>query len=345
MNIIHEAHIGGLALYVLRKVFTDDETEEMTSKYVDTVKLVINDDSDVYDENGKILARFRKAVIPLDEQTSFYNALGKHLHHIGQLRGIATATELTEEQRKECKTISRASAITKFNGKCKSNIFGYFDTFTPHTKRLMGKTVWKPYARICAWNRKNPEKYQQTLPLIKQVDRLYAKLQPDKYSKQREKADAIFMKIEDTAFTTITTNINFRTALHTDKGDDIDGFGNLSVIEYGSYTGGETCLYQYGVGFNVRGGDILLMDVHQLHGNLPLNLEGDAIRCSIVCYLRAGLWKNTKGMTKEECDAYIQRVQSLGKKSICNVDGLRDCNTDLQALRVIDDEDFGDAKA
>lgn len=35
--------------------------------------------------------------------------------------------------------------------------------------------------------------------------------------------------IKDTAFT--TTNINFKTRLHKDRGDDDEGFGNLVVIE------------------------------------------------------------------------------------------------------------------
>jgi hypothetical protein len=37
----------------------------------------------------------------------------------------------------------------------------------------------------------------------------------------------------------------------------------------GDYTGGETCLPQYGVGVDVRSGDVLFMDVHQHHANLP----------------------------------------------------------------------------
>ena len=38
------------------------------------------------------------------------------------------------------------------------------------------------------------------------------------------------LKIPETAFSTITINRNFRTALHRDAGDYKDGFGNLTVI-------------------------------------------------------------------------------------------------------------------
>jgi len=61
----------------------------------------------------------------------------------------------------------------------------------------------------------------------------------------------------------------------------------------------------------VRTGDILFMDVHQLHGNLPMILEDkDATRLSIVCYLRLNIWKNTKNMTKKQA---IKHNQTLKK--------------------------------
>lgn len=47
--------------------------------------------------------------------------------------------------------------------------------------------------------------------------------------------------IINTAFTTITTNVNFKTRLHKDRDDE--GFGNLIVIEDGKYEGSETCFW------------------------------------------------------------------------------------------------------
>jgi hypothetical protein len=74
-------------------------------------------------------------------------------------------------------------------------------------------------------------------------------------------------QIADTAFSTLTVNMNFRTAMHRDAGDFQEGFGNLSVIEWGRYQGGETLFPQYGVGINLRTGDFVAMDVHQWHCN------------------------------------------------------------------------------
>ena len=70
-------------------------------------------------------------------------------------------------------------------------------------------------------------------------------------------------QIEDTAFSSVTINRNFRTAMHMDDGDFKEGYGNLSVIERGKYSGGATIFPRYGVGFNVRTGDFLAMDVHE----------------------------------------------------------------------------------
>jgi hypothetical protein len=93
------------------------------------------------------------------------------------------------------------------------------------------------------------------------------------------------------------------------------------VIERGKYQGGYTLFPQYGVGFNVRTGDFLAMDVHEWHTNtemyelpedaaynktLPrihrddletgtLGAEKPYTRVSFVCYLREKLREcNTK---------------------------------------------------
>jgi hypothetical protein len=110
----------------------------------------------------------------------------------------------------------------------------------------------------------------------------------------------------------VTTNLNFQTTIHTDKGDDSEGFGNLVVIEDGKYSGGETCFPQYGIGVDVRTCDVLLMDVHQAHGNLKMHPETkDAKRLSIVCYLRYNIWKHTKHMTHKQMAKHNQTIRGI----------------------------------
>jgi hypothetical protein len=145
-----------------------------------------------------------------------------------------------------------------------------------------------------------PDNFKKLVPLIKEIDNYYKKFAPAEYAKQRRKANQTPFKITGTSFTTVTTNVNFQTAVHTDKGDDEEGFGNLVVIERGKYKGGETCFPQYGIGVDVRTGDVLFMDVHQPHANLPIEIEEpDTKRLSIVCYLRKNIWEQTKNKTKK----------------------------------------------
>jgi hypothetical protein len=168
-----------------------------------------------------------------------------------------------------------------------TNILGYFDKLAPNQKVIFkerGQALPKITVRETRFNMDYPDKFKKLIPLIKEIDKYYEKYAPDNYKLQRQKANQTPFKISGTAFTTVTTNVNWQTSIHTDKGDDTDGFGNLVVIETGKYKGGETCLPQYGIGVDVRTGDVLYMDVHQPHGNLPLDLETpDAIRLSIVC--------------------------------------------------------------
>jgi hypothetical protein len=144
---------------------------------------------------------------------------------------------------------------------------------------------------------------------------LYKQLVPDKYNKQKKKAIQTPFRIANTSFTTITTNVNFQTTVHTDKGDDLEGFGNLVVIENGNYIGGETCFPQYGIGVDVRNGDIIFMDVHEPHGNLPIQLEtSESKRLSIVCYLRKSIWEQTKGKTRKFMEKQNKTMKNIKSK-------------------------------
>jgi hypothetical protein len=195
-----------------------------------------------------------------------------------------------------------------------TNIVGYFDSLGPSQKAMLKRHGMKlnPAVRETRFNMLHPDKFKKLIPLIREIDSYYEKIVPDHYKKQHRKAKQTYFKIADTAFTTVTTNVNYKTAIHTDRGDDAEGFGNLVVIERGKYTGAETCFPQYGVGVNVRMGDVLFMDVHEWHGNLPIRLENkDAVRLSIVCYLRHRLWEKTRGKTKKFMKRHVATYRRL----------------------------------
>ena len=122
--------------------------------------------------------------------------------------------------------------------------------------------------RLTGYTRRGLKQYMHGIPFIEAIDAEFKELVPDAHKKQLVAASKKPMyQIADTAFSTLTVNMNFRTALHKDAGDFQQGFGNLSVIEWGHYHGGETLFPQYGVGINLRTGDFVAMDVHQWHCN------------------------------------------------------------------------------
>ena len=300
MTVIKKEKKGNVTVYTVGKEYDDDKLEKKMNSFLkpSDIHTILKDDSDVYTEEGKLLLRFRKNVLDDKHVDAFYDNVIHFAKNKSGLRGSASGSKKKIYSDK----------------KVMSNIFGYFDTFSPAQKAIFKKRGKTPsvMVRQCRFNMDFPEKYQQTIPLIKDIDHLYAKLTPEQYKIQRKLANQTHFKIPGTSFTTITTNVNFQTSLHTDKGDLEEGFGNLAVIERGDYTGAETCFPQYGIGVDVRSGDVLFMDVHQPHANLPMHKKDkDAIRLSIVCYLRKNVWLRSKNRTRRFYESHNRTVKNL----------------------------------
>jgi len=295
---------GNVTVYHVKKEYDDAKMEKKLNTFIkpEHIKTIIDHNADVYTEDGKLLLRFRKKAISNDDHiNAFYDNIIKFAKNVSSNRGNATGS----------KTHNLGT-----NPKVMSNIFGFFDRWGPSQKVIFRKHNKTPKVSVreCRFNMEYPEEYKKTIPMIKDIDVLYAKLIPEKYKLQKKKANQTHFKIANTAFTTVTTNVNYQTSIHTDKGDDVEGFGNLAVIERGNYKGGETCLPQYGVGVDVRMGDILFMDVHQPHANLPIKKENDeAIRLSIVCYLREKVWRNTMGKTRRFYETHNKTLKKMFK--------------------------------
>jgi hypothetical protein len=281
---------NGVTIYHVKKDYDDSKLNKVLDKKLkrSDISDIINDDADVYTDDGKLLLRFRKDKLSKKNIDDFYDNVISFALNVSTNRGSASGSK---------------SKNVYDNPKIMSNILGYFDRLSPRQKMTMRKRGYKMPSitvRETKFIQKHPEKYRKLLPLICEIDSYYESLIPENYKKQKRKANQTPFKIANTSFTTVTTNVNYQTNVHTDKGDDEEGFGNLAVIEEGKYTGGETCFPQYGLGVDVRTGDVLYMNVHEPHGNLPIVTETkDAKRLSIVCYLRRRIWEQTKGKTKK----------------------------------------------
>ncbi len=296
---------GGVTIYYVDKDYDNSKLEKVMNKKLkrSDINDFIDDDADVYTKDGKLLLRFRKNKLSKEITNEFYNNVIDFALKKTANRGSASGSK---------------SKNVYDNPKIMSNIIGYFDKLSP-IQKLMFKQQGKPLPKITVRETRflseYPEKFKKLVPLIEEIDKYYKQYVPENYAKQKKKANQTPYHISNTAFTTVTTNVNYQTTVHTDKGDDAEGFGNLAVIEHGKYTGGETCFPQYGIGVDVRTGDVLYMDVHEPHGNLPIELESkDAKRLSVVCYLRKSIWDQTKGKTRKFMEKHNKTMKNIKKK-------------------------------
>lgn len=263
------------------KILTDEETRSLEGTRLPSgyFKTVIRSDTDVYTENGNILLRFRKGVLSSVNIESAYNAIYQFAKKKTSARGIVGGHN------------GKRKVVGK-NERIRSNIIGYFDTLSIKNHQVFRLAeMKKPICRPTKFTGAFPDKMNRLIPLIKEIDQQYRLLFPEYHAKQHAAAQSTKYVIDNTSFSTITTNMNLQTACHYDKGDFYEGFGNLVVIERGSYDGGYIGFPQYGVAVDIRQGDFLGMDVHQLHGNEPIEYEGKKVeRLSLVSYLRQGIF-------------------------------------------------------
>ena len=305
--------------------FTDKEADEILDENVDVYAM----------ESGekKLLARFRKNILPADLVKTGWEAYYQTAaasRNRGAAAGPIKADSNYWKKRKPVE-INKWSARYEQDGKLSkmrvnnnvfSSVLGYFEQ-TP----FMGLPC-----RLTSYTQKYFHQYKHGIPFIQAIDTAFKRLIPDKHKKQLAAVtEQPRYQVANTAFSSITINRNFRTALHMDDGDFREGFGNLSVIERGKYSGGATIFPRYKIGFNVRTGDFLAMDVHEWHCNTEMyespedkkfnkalsKIHHDSIetgtmggekpftRISFVCYLREKL----RGCKVKETQAYYNRIK------------------------------------
>jgi hypothetical protein len=160
-----------------------------------------------------------------------------------------------------------------------SNFLGWYD-----------KTPREPSCRPTAWSLERPDILEISRDFERDVNQVYKEELRNHWDNQME-----FMKNVSPAFkylnsanSTITVNHNARFPYHYDFGDFAGGLGNLVVLEGADDDSGIMVMPTERVSFLVRPGDILFMNVHALHGNLPLNGKE---RLTAVLYARATINK------------------------------------------------------
>ncbi len=266
--------------YHLKPIMTDEEIKKREGSYFDEkdIKLLITEDADVYIPDPKnpgkekILLKFRKNVFPESLTKLAWDAFHKTAAASRNRGAAAGPIDLKSMYWKKRKPVEidkwgarymQDGKVSKMrvNNNVYSSVLGYFEA-TPFMKLP---------CRLTTYTQTYFNYYKMGLPFIEAINEQFKNLMPERHKKQYDRAKKkSFYQIKDTAFSSLTINRNFRTALHQDAGDYKEGYGNLSVVERGKYHGGHTMFPQYGVGIDLRTGDFVAMDVHEWHCNTKM---------------------------------------------------------------------------
>ena len=169
---------------------------------------------------------------------------------------------------------------TTYANSVHSGIAGWFDRYP----RI-------PYGRATSYTRDHFDKFKMSYPFLQQLAQGFKDLLPWRYNNQMQAASKLDKSylVPETPFTTITVNKSFRTACHYDAGDLNSGLSNLLTLSNnGNYTGCYLVAPEYRVAINIRPGDLLLINNHEvMHGNTEIVCHDEiAERISLVCYFR-----------------------------------------------------------
>lgn len=155
------------------------------------------------------------------------------------------------------------------------------------------------YCRLSAWTGRHLPEWATLHPFLRQIGQHLATHVPDRYAAQMSRVLASDPEwiIPGTPFSTVTVNNTYPTGVHTDKGDLDEGFSTIACLRRGTYTGGQLVFPAFRVAVDLADGDLILMDAHQWHGNVPITctcgtvLRGPCETCgaeriSVVSYFR-----------------------------------------------------------
>lgn len=193
---------------------------------------------------------------------------------------LDTIKPLGRQNRAEaCEDVMEMISTTTYGTAVNSGIAGWFDRYP----RI-------PYGRATSYTRDNFDKFKMSYPFLQNLSDGFKKFLPERYAAQMaaaNKLDPRFL-VPGTPFTTVTVNKTFRTAAHRDAGDLNEGLSNLLTLSNdGNYTGGYLIAPEYRVAVNVRPGDLLLINNHEvMHGNTPIVCAEGSERISLVVYFR-----------------------------------------------------------
>ena len=274
---------------------TPEQLDSIIGQFIDPDKTwtILREDVDILTSDDKLVCRFRKNVLSPRDNDRLLAIHGAA--KLGNTRPDASGIP-PEGKYKEIISKSSGKKLRVLTSKSRSGIVGFYDTSSHFGHHHRSDNEQK--CRTTAYTAAHPELYQDALPAIRRINRLFRGLVPDRYRAQHraiKRLDPDYV-IPGTVFTTVTVNKNFRTAVHRDAGDLEAGFGNLTVVSCDprgeeTFEGGYTLFPRYKIAIDMRPGDFLAMDVHEPHGNSEIffTTKEDSTRptrVSLVFYMR-----------------------------------------------------------
>lgn len=296
--------------FVVKKRWSDAEMKAREGDFFGLASYdhVVTRSADIYVPDGtsnqlRLLCCFRRRVLSRDlTEAAFESLLPMAQTTKTTNRGIAagkvdlskmssTIVGLASPGRHKSPVIYANGTQSQYSvaNPVNSFIAGYFDQPILKLKR---EAVGPP-CRLTTFSRDHVESWNQVVPMIKEIDKLYAFYLPEKYAELKNVTSQVpEYLIESTIFSTVTVNYNWQTAAHVDKGDYRNGYSVLTVCEQGTWEGCYLGYPQYGICLDIREGDIAIINPHEYHCNTELELKSDdAVRLSMVLYFREGMLK------------------------------------------------------
>lgn len=169
------------------------------------------------------------------------------------------------------------------------------------------------------------KEFETSLPFVRSASEQFKRHMPDRFAAQLEACEKSHPDyiIPGTNFSTVTINRDTTVAYHTDKGDLHEGMGVIAatwavvgadgwvVVTDNPYSGGLIVFPKYRVAVRVQAGDVLLCDVHEVHGVTPISAPvGTWARMSFVFYFRekivgcAGLEEEAESLSRKDTKKY-----------------------------------------
>lgn len=284
--------------YLVHEKLSNDDLSKLIGTYRDCnfFDTIVVNESHYLTKDEKTIFFLKKNVIPQNLMNTAYNSFVNYAKYPRANRGAAAGiidydklpTYVGEITNKTDTRIYYKSKDGKDGKRAISNIArsaiaGYYD-------RKVGSA---PPCRLTRFNTRHYNKFKKTIPYVEFINNIYEKYTPYYYNIQKERAnESPLYLIGNSCFSTLTLNYNWRTACHYDEGDFNNGLSIISVLGDNKWEGCMIGFPRYKIAVDVKVGDIIIMNSHEMHCNTqfkdPPDNNGNANynRLSVVLYLR-----------------------------------------------------------